>query len=80
MPGRGPRYRPTLQAVDQDAESQFDQTPIPSHLKMAPANKYSVILPTYNERRNLPIIVWLIEKTFREKWVLKISFAASPST
>lgn len=23
-------------------------------------NKYSVILPTYNERENLPIIVYLI--------------------
>ena len=30
-------------------------------------NKYSVILPTYNERKNLPIIVWLIQKTFTEK-------------
>ncbi|KAI5296446.1 dolichol-P-mannose synthesis [Ascosphaera acerosa] len=29
-------------------------------------DKYSVILPTYNERANLPIIVWLLEKTFRE--------------
>ena len=24
-------------------------------------NKYSVLLPTYNERRNLPIIVWLLK-------------------
>lgn len=24
--------------------------------------KYSILLPTYNERENLPIIVWLIEK------------------
>ena len=34
---------------------------------MAVSNKYSVLLPTYNERRNLPIIVWLLEKTFKEK-------------
>jgi len=27
-------------------------------------NKYSVILPTYNERKNLPIIVWLLNDTF----------------
>ncbi|CAG8525825.1 2512_t:CDS:10 [Paraglomus brasilianum] len=27
---------------------------------------FSVILPTYNERSNLPILVWLLEKTFRE--------------
>ena len=28
--------------------------------------KYSVILPTYNERSNLPIVTWLLDKTFRE--------------
>lgn len=33
-------------------------------------HKYSVILPTYNERKNLPIIIWLLAKTFKEKWVL----------
>eukprot|EP01121_Diplochlamys_sp_Union-15-3_P005787 TRINITY_DN16122_c0_g1_i1.p1 TRINITY_DN16122_c0_g1~~TRINITY_DN16122_c0_g1_i1.p1 ORF type:complete len:136 (-),score=25.02 TRINITY_DN16122_c0_g1_i1:306-713(-) len=27
-------------------------------------NKYSVLLPTYNERENLPIIVWLIAEAF----------------
>lgn len=32
-------------------------------------SKYSVILPTYNERKNLPVIVWLIAKTFTEKYV-----------
>ena len=32
-------------------------------------NKYSVLLPTYNERRNLPIITWLLNKTFTEKCV-----------
>jgi dolichol-phosphate mannosyltransferase len=32
-------------------------------------HKYSVILPTYNERKNLPIIVWLLAKTFREQCV-----------
>jgi dolichol-phosphate mannosyltransferase len=36
---------------------------------MAPTkkDKYSVLLPTYNERRNLPIITWLLNKTFTEK-------------
>ena len=33
------------------------------------AHKYSVILPTYNERKNLPIIVWLLVKTFTEQYV-----------
>jgi len=29
-------------------------------------SKYSVLLPTYNERENLPIIVWLLVKYFTE--------------
>lgn len=28
------------------------------------STKYSVLLPTYNERQNLPIIVWLLDKEF----------------
>ena len=45
-------------------------------LEMAPyaaasnAHKYSVILPTYNERKNLPIIIWLLERVFREKYAV----------
>ena len=31
---------------------------------MSSKEKYTVILPTYNERRNLPIIIWLLERTF----------------
>lgn len=27
-------------------------------------DKYSVILPTYNERKNLPVIVWLLAHEF----------------
>lgn len=30
-------------------------------------HKYSVILPTYNERQNLPIITWMLVKVFNEK-------------
>ncbi len=30
-------------------------------------HKYSVILPTYNERKNLPVIIWLLAKVFEEK-------------
>lgn len=33
---------------------------------MAP-NKYSILLPTYNERENLPIIIWLIVKYMDER-------------
>ena len=32
-------------------------------------HKYSVILPTYNERKNLPIIVWLLAKMFTKQCV-----------
>lgn len=30
-------------------------------------DSYSVILPTFNERQNLPIITWLLNRTFTEK-------------
>ncbi|KAG9072396.1 dolichol-P-mannose synthesis [Linnemannia hyalina] len=33
---------------------------------MSGQHKYSVLLPTYNERENLPIIIWLLTKTFHE--------------
>ncbi|PNS13741.1 hypothetical protein CAC42_3234 [Sphaceloma murrayae] len=48
---------------------------------MAPRNKYSILLPTYNERKNLPIITWLLNKTFTENnldWELIIVDDASP--
>jgi hypothetical protein len=41
---------------------------------MAVRNKYSVLLPTYNERRNLPIIVWLLEQTFKQQYVPNMLF------
>lgn len=31
-------------------------------------DKYSVLLPTYNERENLPIITWLLVKSFTERF------------
>ncbi|KAM0720791.1 hypothetical protein Q7P37_003076 [Cladosporium fusiforme] len=48
---------------------------------MAVRNKYSVLLPTYNERRNLPIIVWLLEQTFKAEnldWEVIIVDDGSP--
>ncbi|KAJ9668043.1 dolichol-P-mannose synthesis [Coniosporium apollinis] len=48
---------------------------------MASKDKYSVLLPTYNERRNLPIITWLLAKTFTEHnldWELIIVDDGSP--
>ena len=29
--------------------------------------KYSVLLPTYNERENIALIIWLLVRTF-ESW------------
>ncbi|GMM27529.1 dolichyl-phosphate beta-D-mannosyltransferase [Martiniozyma asiatica (nom. inval.)] len=43
--------------------------------------KYSVILPTYKERENLPIITYLLAKTFKENnidWEIIIVDDASP--
>lgn len=34
---------------------------------MAPKGKISIILPTYNERENLPIIIWLLFKYLQDK-------------
>ena len=31
-------------------------------------NKYSVLLPTYEEAENLPLIVWLLIETFEAKF------------
>ncbi|KAI9762151.1 MAG: dolichol-P-mannose synthesis [Chaenotheca gracillima] len=48
---------------------------------MSSKDKYSVILPTYNERRNLPIITWLLNRTFTENklnWELIIVDDGSP--
>lgn len=50
----------------------------------APGDKFSVILPTYNERRNLPIVTWLLNRTFSEQYALSTrpsihSFIRSPS-
>ena len=50
---------------------------------MAPVKKdlYSVILPTFNERQNLPIITWLLNRTFTAEkldWQLIIVDDGSP--
>ena len=36
---------------------------------MSVGDKYSVLLPTYQERENLPLIVWLLVKYFEERSV-----------
>ncbi|GFZ46159.1 DPM synthase [Saitozyma sp. JCM 24511] len=50
-------------------------------LKASAGDKYSVILPTYNERKNLPVIVWLLAKTFESNgiaWEIIVVDDASP--
>ncbi len=34
-------------------------------------NKYSILLPTYEEKDNLPIIVWLIVKYMNDRYVVQ---------
>lgn len=36
-------------------------------------NKYSILLPTYNEKDNLPLIIWLIVKYMSEGWVIPLN-------
>lgn len=48
---------------------------------MVATNKYSVIIPTYNERKNLPIITWLLARMFTENkldWELIVVDDGSP--
>lgn len=55
----------------------FDSTPartMQGQFNSADTHKYSVILPTYNERKNLPVIIWLLAKTFKEKYAVSSPF------
>lgn len=52
-----------------------------SDASMTAHNKYSVLLPTYNERENLPIITWLLARTFTQEkvdWEIVIVDDGSP--
>lgn len=48
------------------AMSQVIEMPHASSVGASAPHKYSVILPTYNERHNLPIIVFLLCRMFQE--------------
>ena len=63
----GPRHALFMNPFDNPValELQGNYTSPPLSMNM---HKYSVILPTYNERKNLPIIVWLLEQTFTKKY------------
>jgi hypothetical protein len=47
--------------------------PAESKERISVMDKYSVLLPTYNERENLPIIIWMLVKTFSEKYNLTLN-------
>ncbi|KAH8554668.1 dolichol-phosphate mannosyltransferase [Umbelopsis sp. PMI_123] len=52
-----------------------------SQINAMTTDKYSVLLPTYNERDNLPVITWLLARTFHEHnidWEIVIVDDASP--
>ncbi|KAF8508477.1 putative dolichyl-phosphate beta-D-mannosyltransferase [Gautieria morchelliformis] len=54
---------------------------MPQSPNISSSHKYSVILPTYNERKNLPIIVWLLARVFNQHalaWEIIIVDDASP--
>ena len=37
-------------------------------VSMEEEDKYSVLLPTYEERENLPLIIWLLVKHFEDRY------------
>ena len=41
-------------------------------------DKYTVLLPTYNERENLPLIVWLLVREFKNAFVPDSCFTWLP--
>ncbi|GAB5586165.1 dolichol-P-mannose synthesis [Umbelopsis nana] len=52
-----------------------------SQINAMTTDKYSVLLPTYNERDNLPVITWLLARTFQLHnidWEIVIVDDASP--
>jgi hypothetical protein len=73
------RSPPRLLNTNVPRSTAVARSPIcsPNTPNMAPTtkgDKYSVLLPTYNERRNLPIITWLLNKTFTEKYTIPYTF------
>ena len=43
------------------------QSVVSSDMSTSSPNKYSVILPTYNERQNLPVIVQMLSDVFTKE-------------
>ena len=69
---RTPRYRSLLSELRSGQKTVLLDGPISSELDsrgitMASKNKYSVILPTYNERQNLPVLVQMLSDVFTKE-------------
>jgi len=43
------------------------------------ADKYSILLPTYNERENLPIIIYLIVKAMESRFEIFLIYVFDPN-
>ena len=68
------RFGPCIiQPVGSMTSVAIDMPPIE---EIATGHKYSVILPTYNERKNLPVIVWLLARTFEQQCVLTFALSS----
>ncbi|KAJ1556075.1 hypothetical protein HK405_007512, partial [Cladochytrium tenue] len=66
---RGNRRRGSRRASRKQSRSTLavDAAMNPSAFSAtAKSPKYSVLLPTYNERENLPIITWMLVKAFQD--------------
>ena len=60
-----------MPVADLSTASQHAGTRLDTHVASGDTSTtmvlYTVLLPTYCERENLPLIIWLLAKTFDEK-------------
>lgn len=62
--------RPSSKSPSAAKKSPKGVKEVTSKSGAAGKNKYSVLLPTYNERENLPLMVALLDDVFTSKFVL----------
>jgi hypothetical protein len=72
-----PTRRSARTAARTSGRTTTTTTPAPS--SASPRHKYSVLLPTYNERENIGLIVWLLVRTFEEQLRCCVVWAAARS-
>lgn len=54
-------------AIRLSSDPRHQHSPLFNMTSSSSANKYSVLLPTYNERQNLPIMIDLLVEAFTNK-------------